>query len=397
MLRQTQKLAPKIKLNQTLRSWLPILQSSIDELKETLEPMLTQNPFVSVEQKFPQNPKKNFFKEINKNSVSDVLEATSIYKDSLFETLNKQINPPLFPTQKSQNLAYKIIQCLNNEGYFEYDNEILNAYEPEEVEKIRKRFAYLEPVGVGAKDYKESFLFQLDDMQVDPEIYECAKQIILNFENLQNLTKLKHYDQALAVIRKFKNPPAVQFLSEEPNVTPDIFIITKDNHISIKLNDEFYPDIVLDTFGQDETSEFISAKIREAQGLIDALEMRKATLYKIGLMIIDYQYDYFFGGDIKPMKLRQIAEDLGRNPSTISRAIANKYLECSRGTIALKSFFATALDEDSDISNAAIKEYLVNLIKNENKQKPLSDLKILELIQKDFNIKMVRRTITKYR
>ena len=91
---------------------------------------------------------------------------------------------------------------------------------------------------------------------------------------------------------------------------------------------------------------------------------------------------------------------MGYNPSTISRAIANKYLECPRGTIALKSFFTASLGADGDgeeVSNAAIKDFILHVIKNENAQKPLSDLKILELAQKEFSVSMVRRTITKYR
>ena len=112
-------------------------------------------------------------------------------------------------------------------------------------------------------------------------------------------------------------------------------------------------------------------------------------------MIVEYQYDYFLGGDIKPMKLKDLADELGRNPSTISRAIANKYLSSPRGAVALKNFFATGFDEET--SNAAIKEFLLELIKNEDHKKPLSDLKIQELIQAKFNIQIVRRTITKYR
>ena len=112
-------------------------------------------------------------------------------------------------------------------------------------------------------------------------------------------------------------------------------------------------------------------------------------------MIIEYQYDYFFGGDIKPMKLKDIAEDLGRNPSTISRAIQNKFLSSKHGIVPLKNFFAAAASQE--VSNAAIKEFLLNLIKNENRAKPLSDEAILAKIEDEFNIKLVRRTITKYR
>ncbi|WP_223228632.1 RNA polymerase factor sigma-54 [Campylobacter concisus] len=397
MLKQKQTLAPKIKLNQTLRSWLPILQSGLDELKETLEPFIKENPFATIEHKNLEKSekKRNFFEQVSKNSVSESIEALSIYKESLYEKLVSQINPPLFPTQKSQDIAYKIIECLDDEGYFYYDDEIFADFCESEVERVRARFAYLEPCGVGAKDLKESFLFQLGEAEASDEIIECAKKIILNFENIEKLRKLKFYDDALKIIKKFKNPPAIEYLEEANQKVPDIFVLSTSSGISVQINDEYYPEISIDTEGLDEKEAFVSSRIKEASELIDALEMRKATLYKIGLMIVEYQYDYFLGGDIKPMKLKDLADELGRNPSTISRAIANKYLSSPRGTVALKNFFATGFDEET--SNAAIKEFLLELIKNEDNKKPLSDLKIQELIQAKFNIQIVRRTITKYR
>ena len=397
MLRQKQTLAPKIKLNQTLRSWLPILQSGLNELKETLEPFIKENPFATIEYKNLEKSekKRNFFEQVSKNSVSESIEALSIYKESLYEKLVSQINPPLFPTQKSQDIAYKIIECLDDEGYFSYDDEIFAGFNENEVERVRARFAYLEPCGVGAKDLKESFLFQLSEAEASEEIVECAKKIILNFENIEKLRKLKFYDDALKIIKKFKNPPAIEYLEEASQKVPDIFVLSTSSGISVQINDEYYPEISIDTEGLDEKEAFVSSRIKEASELIDALEMRKATLYKIGLMIVEYQYDYFLGGDIKPMKLKDLADELGRNPSTISRAIANKYLSSPRGTVALKNFFATGFDEET--SNAAIKEFLLELIKNEDHKKPLSDLKIQELIQAKFNIQIVRRTITKYR
>ena len=397
MLRQKQTLAPKIKLNQTLRSWLPILQSGLDELKETLEPFIKENPFATIEHKNLEKSekKRNFFEQVSKNSVSESIEALSIHKESLYEKLVSQINPPLFPTQKSQDIAYKIIECLDSEGYFSYDDEIFAGLCESEVERVRARFAYLEPCGVGAKDVKESFLFQLGEAEASDEIIECAKKIILNFENIEKLRKLKFYDDALKIIKKFKNPPAIEYLEEANQKVPDIFVLSTSSGISVQINDDYYPEISIDTEGLDEKEAFVSSRVKEASELIDALEMRKATLYKIGLMIVEYQYDYFLGGDIKPMKLKDLADELGRNPSTISRAIANKYLSSPRGTVALKNFFATGFDEET--SNAAIKEFLLELIKNEDHKKPLSDLKIQELIQAKFNIQIVRRTITKYR
>ncbi|WP_096021429.1 RNA polymerase factor sigma-54 [Campylobacter lanienae] len=390
----SQKLTTKAKLNQTLRSWLPILQASSDELKETLEPFLEKNPFAQIEPN-PKSRSLNFYNDLYKTSISDTIESSIVYKESLYEKLYKQIDDRLFPSKRSKEIANLIIESISDEGYFEWDDKKFANFTKDEVERIRARFAYLEPVGVGAVDYKESFIFQLNDLCDDDEIYKLCVEIIENFENISKFTKRKNYDIAMNIIKKFKNPPAIEYMDNEMLVVPDIFVYDSDNGIEVAINDEFYPHIHIDTEGVDEKSEFVSSKIKEAKDLIDALEMRKSTLHKIGLMIIEYQYDYFFGGDIKPMKLKDIAEDLGRNPSTISRAIQNKYLSSKRGIVPLKNFFAAAAAQE--VSNAAIKEFLLNLIKSENRLKPLSDEAILSMIESEFKIKLVRRTITKYR
>lgn len=393
----------KQKFSSTLRGWLPILQANLDTLTETLEPFVQENPLIHIrsgcevpEKKFE---KKSFFQHASKASVSDTIEALTLYKKSLYEALFEQINPPLFPTEKSQNIAYEIIENINCEGYFEaqalHDIAHKLNVSMSEVEKIRQRFAYLEPLGIGAVDVKEAFLFQLQDLTLENELYEVVENLIVHFEAIESMSKEPLFHEALSIIQRFRNPPAIDFLEDEREIIPDIFIYENDGAIEVRLNDAYYPEILIDTEGMDESHSFVSQKIKDAKDLIDALEMRKATLYKIGLMIVEYQYDFFFGKAIKPMKLKDLADDLGRNPSTISRAIAGKYLSCSRGVIALKQFFATALDED--ISNSAIKDYMLELVKNESRIKPMSDLKLLEMIEEKFNIKMVRRTITKYR
>ncbi len=172
-------------------------------------------------------------------------------------------------------------------------------------------------------------------------------------------------------------------------------MLKEGKEISVLLNDDYYPQITIDTLKTAKNSSYLKTKIKEARDLIDALDMRKQTLRKIGLMIVEYQYDFFMGGEIKPMNLKDLADEFNHSPSTISRAISNKYLECNRGIFPVKNFFTTAIDGDT--SNASIKSFLNDLIKNESRLKPLSDLKILQLIEEKFHIKMVRRTITKYR
>ncbi len=393
----------KQKFSSTLRGWLPILQANIENLQESLAPFVEENPFIAISSGYEKEEKsfekKSFFSNLSKNSLSSAIEALTFDKKSLFQTLHEQINPPLFPTIKSQKIAYEILEHINDEGYFQAEALDIIAQKltisSQEVEKIRQRFIYLEPAGVGAIDLKEAFLFQLEEIDVEESLYEPTKRLIQHFDTLESLSKEPYFTQALGIIKKFKNPPAVDFLENQKEIIPDIFVYQKEGAIEIGLNDTYYPEIIIDTQGLDETHAFVAQKIKDAKDLVDALEMRKATLHKIGLMIVEYQYDFFMGKAIKPMKLKDLAEDLKRNPSTISRAIANKYLSCSRGVIALKQFFATALEEE--ISNSAIKEYMLELVKHESHLKPLSDLKLLELIEQKFSIKMVRRTITKYR
>lgn len=324
----------KQKFSSTLRGWLPILQANLDTLVETLEPFVQENPFISVksgsETPDKRFEKKSFFSEVAKASVSDTIEALTLDKKSLFQTLHEQINPPLFPTEKSQRIAYEIIENINSEGYFEAASLVEIAKKlvvsTEEVEKIRQRFAYLDPLGIGALDIKETFLFQLQDLSLEDTLYAMVEKLIINFEAIESFSKEPLFHEALSVIKRFRNPPAIDFLEDEKEVIPDIFIYDLAGAIEVRLNDSYYPEVILDTEGLDENHSFVSQKIKDAKDLIDALEMRKATLYKIGLMIVEYQYDFFFGKAIKPMKLKDLADDLGRNPSTISRAIAGKYL-----------------------------------------------------------------------
>lgn len=391
----TQKQNQKGRLNQTLRSWLPLLQISSAELRERINELLDDNPFATCEQKMPEDF----------NSYKDYSDAR-IYEPSLYESLFAQINAPLFKKGKEQDIANAIIECVSDEGYFEYDEKILSPFSLDEIENVRLKFRYLEPVGVGAKDYKQSFLWQLDELceneistndeNFNLDAYALARQIILDFENLSKYTKSSGYDGAIALIRRLKNPPAMDFMSADNAIAPDLFVSVQDGVINIQISDDFYPQITIDTEGLDEKMDFVATYVRQAKDLIDALEMRKSTLYKIGLMIIEYQYEYFFGGAIRPMRLKDIASDLGRNPSTISRAIANKYLLGPRGTVALKSFFATEAGAD-EISNAALREFIKELIKNEDHKKPLSDEAILGKIKERFGVELVRRTITKYR
>ncbi|CBG40319.1 RNA polymerase factor sigma-54 [Helicobacter mustelae] len=398
-----QNLQVKGKLSATLKNWLPILQSNILEIEETIQEYALENPYLQIQsaitQDFSTRLKKPEGKSPIKNSIGDKIEALSIQEKGLYQVLEEQIIPPLFPTEISQKIALDVIDNINEEGYFDGDiEECAKNLEitPEEYERIRQRFCYLEPRGIGSKDITECFLFHLQDIEdISNELHDTAAQIIRDLENHTKYKKNSLYLEALDLIKTFQTPPALAFLEPDPCIIPDIFVLEENGEISVLLNDDYYPQVTIETLKVKENEQYLKTKLKDAKDLIDALDMRKQTLRKIGLMIVEYQYDFFMGGEIRPMKLKDLADEFGHSPSTISRAISNKFLECNRGVFPIKNFFTTAIDGDT--SNASIKDFINNLIKNENKQKPFSDLKILELIEEKFSIKMVRRTITKYR
>lgn len=405
-LKLTPTQSPKTKLSTTLKSWLPILQSSADELEETLNEFIKDNPYAEIINPSMQNfTTKNSLNKTPKKSRGEPegFENFCIHQEGLYDVLLDQITPPLFPTPLSQNIAQAIIEDLNDEGYFDGDSQEIAqnlGVSEAEVEKIRLRFAYLEPHGIGAVDVLESLQFQLEQSEISSDAYPIASEILQDLHNHFKHKDHPHYLEAMKIIKTFKNPPAIEYSPREQYIKPDIFVFFNDGEIEVKLNYESTPSIKIDSNIQASVpksaeEQFVKTKLKEARLLVDALEMRQATLQKIGLMIVEYQYDFFSGGEIKPMKLKDLADEFGHAPSTISRAISNKYLECDRGIFPIKSFFSTALDDD--VSNSSIKDFINDLVKNEDRKKPLSDSKILQLIEAKFGIKIVRRTITKYR
>ncbi|AZV46476.1 RNA polymerase factor sigma-54 [Nautilia sp. PV-1] len=386
------KLKTKVtnKLSTKLLGFLPILKAGVDELFEEIKEISKENPYIEVRN-------KRFVTVSNlKNANADEIEALTLSEETLYEALLKQIEESnLFPTEKSKKIAYEIIEDINSEGFFEGDEKEIAkrlGVDSEKVRKIRERFMYLNPAGVGAKDLKESMYFQLQNIDMPEDVYKLATEMIMYLERIDKFTEEPKYQEAMKIIKQLKVVPAMEYIKDE-EIIPEIIVLNIDGELEIRINDEHYPEI--NVKDPENKNSFSKEKFKEARNIIDALEMRKATLKKIALMIVELQYEFFQGGIIKPMKIKDLADELEYAPSTISRAISNKYLLCDRGIIPLKNFFSVALDEDT--SSNQIKEEIKSLIKNEDKNKPLSDDKLTEIINQKYNLNLVRRTISKYR
>ncbi|MDD2895129.1 MAG: RNA polymerase factor sigma-54 [Aliarcobacter sp.] len=386
--------AQKQNLNLSLKLWLPMLQTSIQDLESYLTNLSYENPFLEV------TKSKDFYSNFTSNGTSgEFVESLAFYSDSLNDKISEQIeDESLFPTPNSKKVALEILCDIDENGYFDGDIEKIattcNVYK-EYVESIRQRFARLEPSGIGALNLQESFLFQLDsfDRKIDDELYNFTKKIIKDIAHVDKYAAHHRFNDAKDIIKYFNNPPAIDYINDNVQVVPDFFVEINED-IEIKINNAYYPDIkVKNPFIT--KNENIKEKLKEAKDLVNLLNLRKSTLYKIVLIIVEKQISFFVGGELRPFSMQEIAAELGFAESTISRAVSNKYIECNLGIFPLKFFFSNAVDKD--LSSSQIKSYIKSLVDYENKEEPLTDESILEFIETKFNLKMVRRTITKYR
>jgi len=373
------QLRQKQTLQLSLKTWLPLLQAPLQELDTLFKEYSYENPFLEVNSHFESSSFNRASYSGSEDDKRGFIENMSLYNESIYDKIDSQICAPLFPTPNSQKVAHEILFYINDEGYFEGDIEriaIKCKVTNEFAESIRQRFRHIEPIGVGSCDLIESFMFQLGDLEIDEELYKISEKVIVK-----------------ETLKKFNNPPAVNYLSDQPYIIPDFFVEVDDD-ITIRINNDYYPDIVVnDPFKT--KNEDIRAKLKEARDLVNLLELRKSTLYKIILIIVERQIGFFIGSELKPLTMSEVAKEIGFEESTISRAVANKYIKCVRGTFSLKSFFTNAVSKN--LSSSEIKNYISSVIESESHEKPLTDQNLVEMVMQRYNVKMVRRTITKYR
>ena len=400
MLKQGQVQKQTVRLSMKL--WLPILESSLTELAKRVDEMSASNPYVEVK-KGLENEFKLKNKDVKKfqGAKSTSLDESSgalTSEESLYDKLLSQIEAPLFPTESSKKVAELIVQNLNEDGFFDGDIAAIAAecgVEEGYVEKIRERFASLEPCGVAAKNVKEALYFQLSQQDVSEEIYAAVKTLIYSKEVNPKSFAPNILKEAKKVLSRFKTVPAIDYQESSAPIIPDVAVIFEKDKFEVRLNSLYYPDIVIDKELAHDGGEFAKEKVKEAMMASNLINLRKTTLQNIVNIIIEKQFKFFLGGELVPLKIQDVADILGYNQSTISRAVANKYLSCDRGIYPFRYFFSFAVSPT--VSTNELKSYVKHIIENESRQKPLNDEEILENVQKRFGLKMVRRSITKYR
>lgn len=363
------------------------------------------------------------------------LSVEASYQDKLLEQLH------LLDLDDTQfQIADTIIGNLDESGYLNREIEAIVddlafsaniSVTEEEVEEVLKVVQELDPAGIAARDLRECLILQINRKQDGNITLFTAKKILENF--FEEFTK-KHYDkiqkkleiededlkEAIAAIIRLNPKPGGSLRESAKSIQqiiPDFMIMEMDGKLDLTINGRNTPDLkvskeyetLLRNYSEGaKTSKsdkdallFVKAKLDGAKWFIDALKQRQNTLYTTMHAIMTYQYDYFLTGDemyMKPMILKDIAEVVGLDISTISRVANSKYVQTSFGVFPLKYFFSESLSTDSgeEVSTREVKKILSEAIEAESKKKPLTDEHLAKLLNdKGYNI--ARRTIAKYR
>lgn len=317
-------------------------------------------------------------------------------------------------------IAQQIIDKIEATGYLEMELPLL-AYQmgvdASDMEAILSVIQTFDPIGVGARNLSECIAIQAKEAdRYDP----CMAKLIENldlvgkgaFDRLRRICNCDEEDlrDMLMELRDYDPKPGCRFISDDSvAITPDIFVTAKGRGWTIELNSANLPRLLVNrsyysemsSAGPDkQTKVWLNECIADANWLIKAMDQRQKTILKTVSEIIKQQDGFFRHGvsHLKPMTLRNVAEEIEMHESTISRVTSNKYLSCDRGIFELKYFFTSGIqnnDGSEGISAEAVKNAIKELIDNEGK-KILSDDKLVELLRaKDFDI--ARRTVAKYR
>jgi len=340
--------------------------------------------------------------------------------ESLSEHLEWQINLLQIEVE-IEDTAYAIVGNLDADGRLNAtDEEIaeLCGCEIETVEKAREVVLKLEPVGCGARDVKECLLAQLE---ANGEGKSLAAELVRNHledlqpHRLQHLSKdtgveLHALNEEINKIRILDPYPGRRYSSEEPiYVAPEVYIEKVEDEFVIYFTDDGSPRLrISNTYQQllgeqetsKETKDFIKDKVRSAVDLLRNIEHRRQTIYRVVECIVERQKEFLNYGveHLKPMMLKDVAEDIGMHLSTISRVVNRKYAHTPQGVIELRRFFSEGmLNEDGEeVSTRILKLKIKKMIEDEDTKKPLTDDEIAKILSKE-GVKLSRRTVAKYR
>jgi RNA polymerase sigma-54 factor len=440
-LKQELKLSQKLVLTPQLQQAIKLLQLTRLELVEHINQELMENPVLEeAGEDTEAEPTDTVLDQIigddaysgydGANSVSGFtdsdekqrfIENVCLEKTSLMDHLIWQLKMSSMPETDAE-IGAIIAGNLDDDGYLMQPVEEIAekmgcdyAY----VEKILKKIQLLDPVGVASRNLSECLLVQARHYGVDtPTVRSILEDHLHELEkrNYSGIAKkigvpIAEVIKAVEVITGFDPKPGRLYVDYEPQyIIPDIYVYKVGNEYVITLNDNGLPRLKISTFYRSiltgardvpiATKDFIKDRIKSATWLIKSIHQRQRTLYRVARSIVEHQKDFLDKGVgfLRPMVLREVADDVGVHESTVSRVTNGKYIHTPRGVFELKYFFTgkicSANGEEKSVES--VKERIREIIAQEDGKKPVSDQKITQALKRE-GLTVARRTVAKYR
>lgn len=398
-------------LNQSLK----ILALPLHDLERLIGEELLNNPFL---EEIPRKGPPLSFKRGLSQDELDFRMSLITKKVSLQEALLRQLGM-FVNTEQGFKIGYEIIGNIDDNGYLNAPLEAIAASTSvtlAEVKNTLKIIQQFDPPGVGARTISECLLIQLDlANELDPVLRQiiqfyledvAKKNYNLIAKNLK--VPLEKIEPLIKKISHLNPKPGRNYSQEEiQRIIPDIVV---DEELEIAINDEDIPTLNVNKAYKDMlkndclapgAKEYMAAKLQNAAALLRAVYRRKFTLRRIVEIIVEIQQEAILNdlSFLKPLTFREVALRLNMNESTVCRAVMNKYVKLPSATVALKDFFPSQIQAQNgqSLSSSYVKKLIKEIIEREDKKHPLSDKRVCEILSKDYNLAISRRTVTKYR
>ncbi len=316
-----------------------------------------------------------------------------------------------------------IIGNLDDDGYLRTALDELSQQSGVSVPDMERALSLIQsfdPLGVAARDLRECLLIQVKQLDLEGSLVQKIIE-----EHLSDLEKRKYpqiaktlgvtpqevMEASQVIIHELEPKPGRPYLSADTNyMIPDVYVIKMEDRYVVQLNDEGLPRVRINPYyrkllsqkeGVDKvTKEYIEERLRSAQWLIKGMDQRSKTIYRVAESMVKFQTDFLEHGisHLKPMVLKNVAEDIGMHESTISRVTTNKYMHTPQGIFPMKFFFTTGftVGADTEVSSLTVKDVIQKMIKEEDPAVPLKDQQIVDSL-KTRGIDIARRTVAKYR
>src|SRR5919202_1142554 len=350
--------------------------------------------------------------------IENTLSTAASLSDHLMWQLSLQTDD-----ERLKEIGKAILGNLDDDGYLVASVEEIAAmgdWPVADVERALQHVQTFDPIGVAARDLQECLLLQLRHLGLEGtptekivtehlrllqnhQVPEIARKLGMTIEDLK---------EHIEIIRNLDPKPGSRYNpSQSQYVIPDVYVVKVEDQYVAVLNEEGLPQLrispvyrrLLDktqTENTDETRAYVKDKFRSALWLIKSVEQRQKTIHKVATSIINFQRDFLDHGieHLRPLVLRDVANDIGIHDSTVSRVVTNKYMHTPQGVFEMKYFFHSGISSSygESVSSVTIKQRIRKIIENEDPRKPLSDSKIVNILQRE-GLVLARRTIAKYR